>query len=75
MLQKDCYSAKIKFAKTFLPVNPRKFIPSKYTRYTVSGTRYAENKSNVIHSSDSADVPFRQLEINGLAWLFCCMVF
>ncbi len=27
------YSAKIKTAKTFLTVIPRKFIPSKYTRY------------------------------------------
>ena len=35
MLQKDCYSTKNKFPKTFLTVNPRKFIPAKYTRYTV----------------------------------------
>ncbi len=32
---KGCYSAKIKSAKTFLMVFPRKFIPSKYTSYTV----------------------------------------
>ncbi len=29
------YSTKIKSAKTFLKAFPRKFIPSKYTRYTV----------------------------------------
>ncbi len=33
MLQKGCNSAKIKSAKTFRTVIPRKFIPSKYTRY------------------------------------------
>ncbi len=30
MLQKGCYSA-----KTFLTVNPRRFIPSKYTHCTI----------------------------------------
>ncbi len=35
MLQKRRYSTKIKSAKTFLKAHPRKFIPSKYTRYTV----------------------------------------
>ncbi len=32
---KNGYSTKIKSAKTFLKALPRKFIPSKYTRYTV----------------------------------------
>ncbi len=35
MLPKGCYSAKIKSAKTFLKVFPRKFIPMKIIRYTV----------------------------------------
>ncbi len=34
-MQKGCYSAKIKSAKTFLTVNLRRFILSKYTHYTV----------------------------------------
>ncbi len=29
-------TTKIKSAKSFVMVHPRKFIPSKYTRYTVS---------------------------------------
>ena len=29
------YSTKIKSAKSFLKAFPRKFIPSKYTRYTI----------------------------------------
>ena len=39
------YSTKIKSAKTFLKALPRKFIPSKYTRYTVLvtiATRYIQ---------------------------------
>ncbi len=36
MLPKGCSSTKIKSAKTFLTVIPQKFIPSKYTRYTVA---------------------------------------
>ncbi len=35
MLQKGCYSAKIKSVKTFLMVILWNFIPLKYTRYTV----------------------------------------
>ncbi len=35
MLEKGCYSAKTKSAKIFLKVFPRKFTPTKITRYTV----------------------------------------
>ena len=38
MLQKRRYSTNIKSAKTFLKAHPWKFIPSKYTRYTVHHT-------------------------------------
>ncbi len=31
-------TTKIKSAKSFVMVHPRKFIPSKYTRYTVVGS-------------------------------------
>ncbi len=31
-------TTKIKSAKSFVEVHPRKFIPSKYTRYTVCST-------------------------------------
>ncbi len=40
------YSTKIKSVKTFLKAFPRKFIPSKYTRYTVHtyGTHVPDNQ-------------------------------
>ena len=36
-------TTKIKSAKSFVMVHPRKFIPSKYTRYTVYGRGVGSN--------------------------------
>ena len=38
-------TTKIKSAKSFVMVHPRKFIPSKYTRYTVLAECFARNSS------------------------------
>ncbi len=40
-------STKIKSAKTFLKAFPRKFIPSKYTRYTVCGVGVMQQHTTV----------------------------
>ncbi len=48
MLQKGCYSAKIKSTKTILTVFPQKFTPSKYIHYTVYYSSYQYNKTDTM---------------------------